>query len=59
MKKKFKVGQKLLWVVDDFDGSARIPAVVTEVHADHVLALSEDGMTLWINGFNEEQFIEL
>ena len=56
MKRKFKVGQKLTWRVKEFDGVSETKVVVTEVFSDHVIAKSEDDMTLWIDEDNECDF---
>lgn len=56
MRKKFKVGQNVNWVVEDFDGSQTVKAIIEEVFDDHCIARSVDGMALWIGDFNEGDF---
>ena len=41
MKHDYKLGQKLLWIVRDFDTTADISAVVTEVYSDHIIAKTQ------------------
>jgi hypothetical protein len=52
---KYEIGQKLIWVVDEFDGSFQREAVLVKVEEDHAIAEC-DGMSLWIDEDTEEQF---
>lgn len=56
--KNYEVGQKLMWVVNDFDCHKKIACKVTEVHEDYAIATTEDGTTLWIDEDTEEDFEE-
>jgi hypothetical protein len=55
MKRKYHIGQKLIWHYEEFDGSGDVPCIVTEVHDDHAIAES-DGMHLWIDDDMEYMF---
>lgn len=54
--KKFKLGQKVTWTVNEFGQVMTTKAVVTEVHPDHYIAKTDDGMTLWIDEDTESDF---
>lgn len=56
MKKKFKLGQNVVWVCTDFDGSSSTDATITEVYEDHCIAETEDNITLWIDADTEYMF---
>lgn len=59
MKKKFEVGQKVIWETDDFDGTMKVSAVITEIYQDHCIAVSQgnlDGLILWIDDSTEQYF---
>lgn len=63
MKKKFEVGQKVIWETDDFDGTMEVSAVITEIYQDHCIAVSQgnkisnlNGLTLWIDESTEQYF---
>lgn len=51
----YKVGEKLMWVVNDFDGHSENICVVFEVHNDYAIAKC-DGMSLWIDKDTEKDF---
>ena len=53
----FKLNQKVLWHTEDFDGTVDQSAVITEVHEDHCIATTEDGINLWVDEDTEEEFI--
>lgn len=55
---KYKVGQKLIWLVRDFDGSFDIPCVVSAIFEDHCIAYTDDDRHLWIDTDTEEDFID-
>ena len=40
-----------------FDGTVDQSAVITEVHEDHCIATTEDGINLWVDEDTEEEFI--
>ena len=44
--KSFKLNQKVLWHTEDFDGTVDQMVVITEVHEDHCIATTEDGINL-------------
>ena len=52
---KREIGEIIIWEVNDFDGKAKVRAIVTETYADHIIAKAEgngnayDGMTLWLD----------
>jgi hypothetical protein len=56
MKRQYKVGQKLIWKTDDFDGKNKVKVTVTKVERNHVIAKTEDGITAWIDDDTEYQF---
>lgn len=56
MNKKFKLGQKVVWVCKDFDGISSTDATITEIHKDHCIAKTEDNITLWIDDDTEYMF---
>lgn len=56
MKKKFKLGQKVLWKSKEFDGETSFNATITEVYEDHCIAKTEDNITLWIDADTEYMF---
>ena len=47
----------ILWHTEDFDGTVDQSAVITEVHEDHCIATTEDGINLWVDEDTEEEFI--
>lgn len=49
MKNKYYVGQKIVWHCKDFETDCYIKAVITEVDADHCIAISERNMNLNLN----------
>lgn len=51
----YRVGEKLMWVVDDFDGYSESPCIIAEVHDDYAIAKC-DGMSLLIDKDTEESF---
>ena len=64
MKKNFYVGQKILWKSED-ERTVYVKVVVTEVEADHCLAVSKgnqhpnwNDLTLWIDEDTEMDFVE-
>lgn len=59
MKHNFTINQKLLWIVNDFDGRTVTQATIIEVHSDHCIALTDNDMRLWIDSDNEMEFFDL
>ena len=55
--KNYKLYQKVIWCVEDFDGTTTESAFITEVYPDHCIATTEDGMNLWIDEDTDEEFI--
>lgn len=58
MKKQFKLNQKVIWIVNDFDGRSVTNATITEVHQNHCIAKTDDDMNLWIDSDNEMEFFD-
>lgn len=65
MKKKFYIGQEILWQSED-ERTVYVKAVVTEVEADHCIAVSQgnensnlNDLTLWIDADTEIDFCEV
>lgn len=65
MKKKFYIGQEILWHCNDYESNVSVKAVITEVHADHCLAVSKENehpnlndLTLWIDEDTEMDFFD-
>lgn len=63
MKHNFSVGQNVLWHCVDYESNVYIKAVITEVHSDHCIAVSQNNdssnynnMSLWIDEDNEMDF---
>lgn len=56
MKNQYVIGTKVLWIVNDFDGCTKTRATITEVYQDHAIAISDNGITLWIDEDNENDF---
>lgn len=55
-----KIGDKYLYVVDDFDGYSEEVAIVTEVHEDHAIMKTEICDHLWYEvGVNDYMFIKI
>lgn len=53
MKNNFQIGQKLLWIIDEFDGKSEVECIVTKVYDDHYIARSiDDDMDIWIEKEN-------
>ena len=55
----FEIGEKLHFIVDEFDGHCVIPCEVTEKHEDHYIAKElyvENPETLWIDEDTEYLF---
>lgn len=59
MKKHFKIGQNIMWICNEFDGRTVTYATITEIYKDHVIAKTDDNMTLWIDEYNEMQHYDL
>ena len=63
MKEKFYIGQEILWKSED-ERVVYVKAVVTEVEADHCIAVSKgnennlNDLTLWIDEDTEMDFAE-
>lgn len=51
----WKVGQKVIHTVNEFDGYMQMQGVVTEVHSDHAIVRA-NGMNLWVEDFNADMF---
>lgn len=64
MKKNFKLGQKVLWINNSFDGRTTACGTIIEVNEDHCLCKTSgnnnnlDDMTLWIDEDNEMEFFD-
>lgn len=58
--KNLKVGDKFLWVVDEFDGYSEDECVVTDVLEDHLLAYNVklDIKNIWIDNDVEIKEVE-
>ncbi len=58
--KDLKVGDKFLWVVDEFDGYSEDECVVTDVLEDHLLAYNVklDIKNIWIDNDVEIKEVE-
>lgn len=55
-----KIGDRYLFIADDFDGHTEIKATVTEASDDHAILTADDGMTLYYErGFNDELFKQI
>lgn len=54
--KQFSIGQEVTWTVKEFGQVTITKATVTEIHPDHYIAKTDDGMTLWIDEDNESDF---
>ena len=54
--KKYHVGEKLLFVSDDFDGRQKVECNVTEVYPDHVIAVGMENVSYWIDNDTEYLF---
>ena len=54
--KKLKVGDKLVYRFNDFDGHGSFDAVVTEAHKDYALAMC-DGMRMRIDNWTADMFV--
>lgn len=52
----YTLGQKVTFTADDFDGEIKMKATITEVHDDHAIAMTNDGIHLWIDEDTEYQF---
>lgn len=63
MKKKFYIGQEVLWHCKDYESDIYVKAAITEVDTDHCLAVSKDNnsamddLTLWIDEDTEMDFL--
>ena len=63
MKKKFDIGQEILWHGKDYESDIYVKAVITEVDTDHCLAVSKDNnsamddLILWIDEDTEMDFL--
>ena len=53
--KNAKVGMKVAWTYNEFDGCRTVYGSVTELHDDHII-VKADGMNLWCDDFNSEMF---
>ena len=56
MTRTYTLGQKVTFTADDFDGEIKMRATITEVHDDHAIATTNDGIRLWIDEDTEYQF---
>ena len=59
MKKTFTLGQRVMWIVNDFDGRTVTYATITSVESSNCIATTEDGMSLWIDEDNEMEFFDV
>ncbi len=53
--KKLKVGDRLTFFWDEFDGSGAIPGIVSSIEEDHAIVVA-DGQTLWLDSRNADMF---
>ena len=65
MKHNFYIGQNVLWHCVECESNVYIKAVITEVHSDYCLAVSQNNdfsnyndMKLWIDKDNEMDFFD-
>ncbi len=65
MKHNFYIGQNVLWHCVEYESNVYIKAVITEVHSDYCLAVSQNNdfsnyndMKLWIDKDNEMDFFD-
>lgn len=56
--KNYTAGQKLMWLINEPACHHKMPCTVTEVHEDYALAMTENGIRLWIDEDTEEEFEE-
>lgn len=55
MWRKLKVGDRVLYIVNDFDGRGTFSGIITEKDESHAIA-EVDGMHLWIDDSTEDMF---
>lgn len=53
---KMNVGDRVRYYISEFDGVYSEMCTVTNVEKDHAIALTDDGLSLWVDGNNEDCF---
>ena len=53
--KNWKLGDKIMFSVTEFDGTVRMLGVLTEMHEDHCIIKAE-GMILWCDDDNYHMY---
>lgn len=59
MKNNFRIGQEVLYKIEDFDGKQNVKAVITESHTNYAIATTDDGIKLWIDEDTEMNFFDI
>lgn len=53
--REWKLGDKIKYSWNEFDGSGSTVGTVTEIEADHIIVRADD-MNLWCEDFNSDMF---
>ena len=53
-----KLGDKLIYAWEDFDGSGSYEVIITEVHDDHLIA-EHDDIHLWLDDDTAKDYYEI
>jgi len=51
-----KVGDRVRFVSDDFDGKVREDGTVKEMYTDHAIVVTDNAMTLWLDDDTQSLF---
>lgn len=51
------LGEKYLYITDEFDGYTETEAIVTEIADDHAILETDDGLRLWYDEMTKDMFI--
>lgn len=56
--KNYKIGDKVLWHTEDFDGTVTYEAQIVRVREDHAIAVTLESrpMTLYIDEMSDDEF---
>lgn len=54
--RQYKLHDKLLWTVDEFDGHSETICSIVEIAGDHAIAFTDDELTLWIDDDTEYMY---
>lgn len=57
--KRWKLGDKVEYIWNDFDGSGSIEGIITKVEKDHLIMTASNNMNLWVDDNASGVFVKL